>query len=199
MFLKLKAPYGEKLFLVKLSKDISTEFIMENNEEILIIEPNFIYKSYEIESDFDFKPRDEKFPQQWSFQNTKQRLDQRYQMTRGADMKVLEAWNAEPRSIDAAKDIVVAVIDTGINKKHEDLKDNLWKKPGEHGAWKPQNQDDVDRAPNCWDKSCNKIDDDGNGLVDDLHGWNWVRFDTDNPGKSDSLMMTKVMVLIVLA
>ena len=99
-------------------------------------------------------------------------------------MKVLEAWNAEPRSIDGAKDIVVAVIDTGINKKHEDLKDNLWKNPGEHGAWKPQNQDDVDRAPNCWDKSCNKIDDDGNGLVDDLHGWNWVRFDTDNPGKS---------------
>ena len=80
-FKKLKGPSGEKLFLVKLSKDISTEFIMENNEEILIIEPNFIYKSYEIESDFDFKPRDEKFPQQWSFQNTKQRLDQRYQMT----------------------------------------------------------------------------------------------------------------------
>ena len=46
-------------------------------------------------------------------------------------MKILEAWNAEPRSIDAAKDVVVAVIDTGINKKHEDLKENLWENPGE--------------------------------------------------------------------
>ena len=69
-------------------------------------------------------------------------------------------------------------MDTGINKKHEDLKENLWENPGEFGEWQPRNQDDVDRAPDV-DKSCNKIDDDGNGLVDDLHGWNWVHFSTD--------------------
>ena len=48
-----------------------------------------------------------------------------------------------------------------------------------------KNQGDVDRAPGCWDKSCNKLDDDGNGLIDDLHGWNWVRFSPDNPGNDD--------------
>ena len=172
-------------YLVRVSGELDINQAIQENPEILIIEPNYIYRSFEFKNGtqrFDFVPRDEKFSKQWGLYNTQQRLDQRYQMTRGADMKMLEAWNAEPRSIDAAKDIVVAVIDTGINKKHEDLKENLWNNPGEFGEWQPRNQDDVDRAPGCWDKSCNKLDDDGNGLVDDLHGWNWVSFSTDNPG-----------------
>lgn len=69
------------------------------------------------------------------------------------------AWEVSQGS----KEIVVAVIDTGIDEKHRDLADNLWINPGETG------KDAMGR-----DKATNGIDDDGNGLVDDIHGWNFV-------------------------
>lgn len=80
------------------------------------------------------------------------------------------AWSVSKGS----KDIVVAVIDTGIDEKHEDLVANLWINPGESGLDK-----------NGKDKSENGIDDDGNGFVDDVHGWNFVSNNkdlTDNHG-----------------
>ncbi|KYG70091.1 S8 family peptidase [Bdellovibrio bacteriovorus] len=86
------------------------------------------------------------------------------------DPAISQAWGL--KKSDAARawsvtkgsrDIVVAVIDTGIDIKHEDLKGNLWKNPGETGL------DAQGR-----DKATNGIDDDGNGFVDDVYGWNFV-------------------------
>lgn len=66
--------------------------------------------------------------------------------------------------------VVVAVIDTGIDYTHPELKDNLWINSKESGAWTPK-----DSAQNdCRDKSCNGIDDDGNGFIDDVVGWDFV-------------------------
>jgi thermitase len=56
--------------------------------------------------------------------------------------------------------VVVAVIDTGVDYTHEDLVDNLWRNPGESG-----------------DKANNGKDDDGNGYVDDVIGWDFVTDD----------------------
>lgn len=53
------------------------------------------------------------------------------------------------------KPILVAVIDSGIDIKHPDLKDVIWTNPGEAGG-KPG------------------VDDDGNGFIDDVHGWNFI-------------------------
>jgi subtilisin family serine protease len=75
-----------------------------------------------------------------------------------------EAW----RISEGSRKIVVAVIDTGADVDHPDLKDNIWINPGESG------RDDLGR-----DKATNGIDDDGNGYVDDIHGWNFV-FDNEN-------------------
>ncbi|WP_162415397.1 S8 family peptidase [Cyclobacterium roseum] len=50
--------------------------------------------------------------------------------------------------------VVVAVIDSGIDIVHEDLKDKIWTNPGEIPG--------------------NGIDDDGNGYIDDVHGWNFI-------------------------
>jgi subtilisin family serine protease len=61
------------------------------------------------------------------------------------------------------KKVVVAVIDTGIDVRHPALRDNLWINPGEDGV------DSLGR-----DKRTNGIDDDGNGFVDDVHGWNFA-------------------------
>ncbi len=52
------------------------------------------------------------------------------------------------------KTVVVAVIDSGIDIEHEDLSANIWVNPGE--------------IPN------NGIDDDKNGYIDDIHGWNFI-------------------------
>jgi subtilisin family serine protease len=62
--------------------------------------------------------------------------------------------------------VTVAVIDTGVDYTHEDLVDNLWRNPGETG------KDAQGR-----DKSSNGVDDDGNGFVDDVIGWDFVSND----------------------
>lgn len=86
-----------------------------------------------------------------------------------------------------SKDIVVAIIETGVDVNHKDLADNLWVNPGESGVVENEY---CRKQPNPLSlKECNKatngIDDDGNGYVDDVHGWNFVHNNndlTDNHG-----------------
>ncbi|MFA6604143.1 MAG: S8 family serine peptidase [Patescibacteria group bacterium] len=66
-----------------------------------------------------------------------------------------EAWN---RSL-GFEGIPIAIIDSGVDLDHPDLKDNIWRNYGE--------------IPN------NGIDDDGNGYVDDVYGWDFVDNDND--------------------
>ncbi len=66
--------------------------------------------------------------------------------------------------------IVVAVIDTGIDYTHPELKNNIWANVGEVGPWTAKNIN----SSTCRDKSCNGIDDDGNGFIDDVAGWDFV-------------------------
>jgi thermitase len=62
--------------------------------------------------------------------------------------------------------LVVAVIDTGVDYTHEDLLTNLWRNPGEAGL------DSQGR-----DKASNEVDDDNNGFIDDVTGWDFVSND----------------------
>lgn len=68
--------------------------------------------------------------------------------------------------------LVVAIVDTGVDYTHPDLKDNLWVNAGETGKWEPPAN--MAHLTSCRDKSCNGIDDDGNGFVDDVIGWDFV-------------------------
>jgi thermitase len=97
------------------------------------------------------------------------------------DPAIKQAWGLKKSDAARAwsisrgsKKVIVAVIDTGIDVGHEDLKNNLWTNAGETGLDK-----------NGKDKATNGIDDDGNGLIDDVHGWNYVSNNnnlTDNHG-----------------
>ncbi|HUU45964.1 MAG TPA: S8 family serine peptidase, partial [Acidobacteriota bacterium] len=77
------------------------------------------------------------------------------------DIDAPEAWE---RTV-GSPNVVLADTDTGVLYTHEDLVDNIWVNPGE----------DLDGDGQVWDVGdINGIDDDGNGYVDDLIGWDFV-------------------------
>lgn len=82
----------------------------------------------------------------------------------GADINAPEAWEVSTGS----QDVLVGVIDTGIDYSHPDIAPNYWTNPGETG---------VDAEGR--DKQTNGIDDDGNGYVDDFRGWDFANNDND--------------------
>ncbi len=63
---------------------------------------------------------------------------------------------------------IVAIVDTGVDTQHPWIAKNLWQNAGEIGL-------DI----NGHDKQTNQIDDDGNGYIDDVHGWNFANSDSD--------------------
>ena len=104
----------------------------------------------------DAAPNDPAFAQQWNLRNTGQSGG-----TAGADIDALGAWAVRT---DAAG-VTVATIDTGMQMNHPDLAANLW-----------TNTDEV---------AGNGLDDDHNGYVDDIHGWDFANNDaipTDDNG-----------------
>ena len=92
-------------------------------------EPNFIYY---LSAGM---PNDPLAPQQWHLRA----------------VKAMEAWSHAA----GGREVVVAVMDTGVQLFHEDLRGRIWTNPKE--------------IPD------NGLDDDGNGFVDDIHGWNFVQ------------------------
>ncbi len=98
----------------------------------------------------DAAPNDPLFDQQWGLLNSGQTGG-----LPGADIHAPAAWDLETGS----PDVVVAIIDTGTDITHPDLAANIWTNPNEIPG--------------------NGIDDDGNGLVDDVHGYDFVNSDPD--------------------
>ncbi|HXD31625.1 MAG TPA: S8 family serine peptidase [Pyrinomonadaceae bacterium] len=92
-----------------------------------------------------------------------------------------DLWGLQSINVESAWDttqgdnVVVAVVDTGLDYNHEDIVGNVWQNAGETG---------LDGSGN--DKSSNGIDDDGNGFSDDWHGWDFVTID-GSPGDSNPM------------
>lgn len=101
--------------------------------------------------------------EQWYIANDGQIIGSKVRGTPGVDINALRAWTITRGS----PDVVVAVIDSGVAIDHPDLIANIWTNPGESGNG----------------RESNGIDDDSNGFVDDVHGWNFI---SNNNDVSDS-------------
>ncbi len=124
-----------------------------------VAEPDYIRPMYAT------TPNDPLFSQQWTH----------YQSS-DVDIDTPEAWDLETGD----STIIVGITDSGVLYDHEDLVASIWVNPGE----------DLDGDGVVWDTDdMNGIDDDGNGKIDDLIGWDffgpgggcWAGEDCDGP------------------
>jgi subtilisin family serine protease len=121
---------------------------------VAFAEPNYIYRS-------SVAPNDPRFTDQWSLRNVGQSI-QGTPGVDGADISARGAWNVTI----GAPDVVVAVVDTGVDTEHPDLQPNVW-------------ANSIETAGTA------EVDDDGNGFVDDVSGWDFVQQDA-NPNDENS-------------
>ena len=115
-------------------------------ERFLEVSPAAVAKAAKAASTMPFN--DPLLNDQWHYNN-----DGHIAGTKmGADANVFKAWET---GVTGSKDVVVAIIDGGFQVDHPDLKDNVW-----------INEAELNGKPG--------VDDDGDGYVDDIYGYNFV-------------------------
>lgn len=150
---EISTSFGQFVRVVGSEKSIS---MLKNNDAVEYVEPNYIYT---VDNTLDTMKAvsDPQFAQQWGLKNTGKNSGGWWTPgKKGEDINAEKAWNVTKGS----KDVIVAVIDTGVDWGHKDLKDNMWineaEKNGEAG-----------------------VDDDGNGVIDDIYGADFANNDGD--------------------
>jgi len=117
---------------------------LAQDPEIEFVEPNYIYQTTVL-------PNDPMLSSLWGLVNTGQNNG-----TPGVDVNVQNLWDFS----NTERDVVVAVIDTGVDYNHEDLAATIW-----------INTDEIEN---------NGVDDDANGYIDDFHGYDFA-YNDSNP------------------
>lgn len=115
---------------------------LSQNALVDIAEPNYIYH-------INQEPNDPLLGKLWGLKNVGQADSEGHAGVSGVDIDVEKAWDIETGS----DKMVVAVVDTGVDFNHPDLKDNLWTNEAELNGQAG-------------------VDDDKNGVIDDIHGFN---------------------------
>jgi subtilisin family serine protease/subtilisin-like proprotein convertase family protein len=133
---------GAELWEIKGSDIANAIRQYSQDSRIEYIEPNYKINVTAI-------PNDPSFSSLWGLNNTGQGGG-----TPDADIDAAEAWN-----IQTGNNVLVGVIDTGVDYNHPDLAANIWTNPGEIAG--------------------DGIDNDGNGYVDDIHGYDFFNNDSD--------------------
>lgn len=141
----------KRIYKISVADSVQPDVViktMKDNPDIQYVEPNYIFHVYS-----DGIPNDPLFNQQWNMQN---------RTNPGTDINVLPLWN---EGYTGSHQVIVAVIDTGVQWTHPDLTANLYTNPLEGSV-------------------PNGIDDDQNGFIDDIHGWNFA--DNNNNSADDT-------------
>lgn len=114
----------------------------------------------EVKATAEYPFNDPKFASLWGLYNPGGKT----QWTEGCDVNALNAWTIET----GRPEVIVAILDTGVDINHEDLKDHIW-----------VNEAELYGIPG--------EDDDNNGYIDDINGFNFVTYDGTMPvGKLDA-------------
>ncbi|MBK8946463.1 MAG: S8 family serine peptidase [Ignavibacteriae bacterium] len=128
----------DRIFTINIPSDQESILLeLKSNSEIEYIQKSVNYK-------IDLAPIDSLYDEQWGLQN----------------INAEKSWDLIPQNSET---IILALIDTGIDYLHPDLKNQIFRNQGELG---------IDKNGN--NKSNNGIDDDENGFVDDFSGWDFV-------------------------
>ncbi len=162
----IKLSYGTLYVLdIGNNKSINSVLkILKSNPNVIYSEPNYIWEIVrpvestpvknitQIEETDASAPNDPLFGTLWGLSNTGNNEPQaNLSGIAGADIKALEAWNITKGD----KRVKIAIIDTGIDYNHPDLKDQIWTNMAELNGK-------------------TGVDDDGNGYIDDIHGYNFA-------------------------
>lgn len=139
------APLGEGFFTVTAPGASVADVLgwAGRTAGVATVEPDFLIAPSAV-------PNDPSFGQLWGLNNTGQSGG-----VADADVDAPEAW----QTTTGSRNVVVAVIDTGVDYKHPDLAANIWTNPREIGG--------------------DGIDNDGNGFIDDVRGWDFANDDAD--------------------
>ncbi|WP_406664894.1 S8 family serine peptidase [Gallaecimonas sp. GXIMD1310] len=139
---RFKHLLGGRLAKVALAAGADRDAVLKKlaaNPAVALAEPDF--RLHALVN----TPDDPSFSSLWGMNNTGQDGG-----TADADIDAPEAWAISTGSAD----VVVGVIDSGVDYTHPDLANNIWTNPGEIAG--------------------NGIDDDGNGVIDDVHGFSAI-------------------------
>jgi len=153
-----------------------------NRKDVLYAHPNRYFKATLS------VPDDTRFDEQWALDNTGQSGG-----TAGADIDALRAWDIATGS----GNVIVAVIDSGVDLDHPDLADNMWINTGEeegdgNGDGKPgvagvdddgdglidEDSEGYEPSDPCYTNDLVN-DDDENGYADDIYGYNFCYGNSD--------------------
>jgi hypothetical protein len=142
-----------RVLLVSVPADGRNRVIaaLERDPRVRYAEPNVRFHADEL-------PNDPSFTELWGLDNSGQAVNG-LSGRADSDIDAPEAWAITTGS----PDVTVGVIDTGVDYSHPDLAANIWINSGE----------------NCAGCRNDRIDNDGNGFVDDWHGWDFINNDND--------------------
>ena len=144
--LKPSKASSEPLMLLDLDGQMSVAeamVLMGRDDRVSVVESNDIVRTQVTGQPATAEPNDLD-ESLWGLNNEGQNGG-----TAGIDIGVKKAWET---SVGSRTGPIVAVIDTGVDIRHQDLKDNIWTNEGE--------------VPG------DGIDNDGNGVIDDVNGYN---------------------------
>lgn len=124
------------VYLLKVQKNKS-DALLKKLQNLEWVEYAYEDATFTLLSSNDrITPNDPYYPSQWQYKT---------------EFNMEKVWQKSP----TPEQYTIAIIDSGLNIYHEDIKNKLWVNQGE--------------VPN------NNIDDDGNGYIDDIYGWNFFK------------------------